>query len=432
MKDPHGSVPIRRYISDPRYEGRSQEMGTHSGGYALPSRNPKRVMTDNIGAPGSEMTRRQFAKATAGTAGLFSLAGCLTGSDGVTTEEVDADPTTTAAASVANPQNLPTTSSPEVVDVDEQGGEVTLSSVPAYHEVHPLENMGGPVDLPQVWAFKADDGEPSVPGPILRTTEGEDMEVTFDNTDGMRAHTVHFHGVRKTWENDGVPTTTGITIQPGEKHTYEIPANVPGTHLYHCHYQTHRHIDMGMYGVFRVDPKGYEPADRELFMTLKDWDSDLNKQMAGMDVDYSPRQRNPDVFTINGKSAPRTLHPEDGSPVIVSQGDTVRIHLANNGYMMHPMHTHNHRFRVVEKDGSTVPEAARYDEDVVDVAPAERKTIEFEADADPGIYLMHCHKVSHAMNGDSYPGGMVGAVVYEETMDTDIFDQLMEYAGYEG
>ena len=100
--------------------------------------------------------------------------------------------------------------------------------------------------------------------------------------------------------------------------------------------------------------------------------------------------------------------------------------------MMHPMHTHNHRFRVVEKDGSTVPEAARYDEDVVDVAPAERKTIEFEADADPGIYLMHCHKVSHAMNGDSYPGGMVGAVVYEETMDTDIFDQLMEYAGYEG
>jgi FtsP/CotA-like multicopper oxidase with cupredoxin domain len=131
----------------------------------------------------------------------------------------------------------PTTSPPEIVNVDEQGGTVTLSSTPARHDVHPLDNMGGPVELPRVWAFKADDGDPSVPGPILRTTEREDMEVTFDNTEGKRAHTVHFHGVRKTWENDGVPTTTGITIEPGEKHTYDIPANVPGTHVYHCHFQ---------------------------------------------------------------------------------------------------------------------------------------------------------------------------------------------------
>ena len=56
----------------------------------------------------------------------------------------------------------------------------------------------------------------------------------------------------------------------------------------------------------------------------------------------------------------------------------------------------------------------------------------FKADADPGIYLMHCHKVNHVMNGRSYPGGMLGGLVYKEAMDTDIFKQLMEYAGYEG
>jgi len=44
-------------------------------------------------------------------------------------------------------------------------------------------------------------------------------------------HTLHFHGSKLTWENDGVPTTTGITVTGGEKHTYTIPANVPGTHL---------------------------------------------------------------------------------------------------------------------------------------------------------------------------------------------------------
>jgi len=46
---------------------------------------------------------------------------------------------------------------------------------------------------------------------------------------------------------------------------------------------------------------------------------------------------------------------------------------------------------------------------------------------------MHCHKVNHAMNGNSYPGGMVnGIVVYRDAMDTDIFADLMEHAGYEG
>jgi FtsP/CotA-like multicopper oxidase with cupredoxin domain len=379
-----------------------------------------------IGAPGSKMSRREFVAAT-GATGLAGFAGCSAPVD----QEQTPQGTATQGTSTAGMQQTPTTSPPEVVNVDEQGNRVSLKTIPARHDVHPGEAMGGPVELPRVWAFQADDREPSVPGPILRTTEGEDMEVILDNTDGLHPHTIHFHGVTKTWKNDGVPTTTGITVQPGEKHVYEIPANVPGTHLYHCHFQTQRHIDMGMYGVLRVDPKDYETADKEYFMTVKEWDSDLNKKMAGRDVSYSPRSRDPDVFTINGKSAPRTLHPEKGSPMIVERGDTVRVHYINAGYMNHPLHLHNHRFEVVEKDGGTVPEAARYKQDVTDVAPAERHTIEFEADSDPGIYLMHCHKVNHVMNGESYPGGMLTGMVYKDVMDTQIFEDLMGYAGYE-
>ena len=100
--------------------------------------------------------------------------------------------------------------------------------------------------------------------------------------------------------------------------------------------------------------------------------------------------------------------------------------------MSHPMQIHNHRFQLVEKDGGQIPEAARYEHDVTNVAPAERHTVEFTADADPGIYLMHCHKVNHVMNGGFYPGGMLGGVVYKEAMNTDVFKQLMKYAGYQG
>jgi len=242
--------------------------------------------------------------------------------------------------------------------------------------------------------------------------------------------------VTRTWENDGVPTTTGITVEAGETHThthtYDIPANVPGTHLYHCHYQTQRHIEMGMFGILRVDPEGYEPADKEYFVTVREWDSRMHRQFAGGDASYDPHNRTPDVFTINGKAAPHPLHPENGSPVIVDQGDTVRVHLVNAGYMSHPIHMHNHRFRRVEKDGSRPAEPLQYEMDVTDVAPAERHTIEFEVDSDTGTYLMHCHKVNHVMNGQSYPGVMLTDVVYREAMDTEIFSQLMEYAGYQG
>jgi len=99
--------------------------------------------------------------------------------------------------------------------------------------------------------------------------------------------------------------------------------------------------------------------------------------------------------------------------LIVEEGDQVRIHFVNAGYESHAMHNHNHGFTVVEKDGGVIPEAARHREDVIPIAPAERKTIEFTADADPGVYALHCHKVNHAMNGDSYPGGMIGGMVYE-------------------
>jgi FtsP/CotA-like multicopper oxidase with cupredoxin domain len=100
--------------------------------------------------------------------------------------------------------------------------------------------------------------------------------------------------------------------------------------------------------------------------------------------------------------------------------------------MSHPMHTHNHRFELVEKDGGTIPEVARHEEDITNVAPAERHVVEFEADADPGIYPLHCHKVDHVMNGSVYPGGMLTGIVYEQAMNSDIFMELMDAAGYSG
>ena len=381
-------------------------------------------MRSQIGAPGNGISRRQFLAAT-GAAGLAGTAGCV-----ATTQPSvsNVDVPERGQAAVAD---LPTTGRPEVVNLWERDNEVTLKVVKATHHVHPGEAMNGPITLPVVWAWQADDGTPSVPGPILRVSEGDEFSVKLDNSAMEMPHTLHVHGVRKSWMDDGVSTTTGVVAEPGGSHTYDYSANVAGTHLYHCHYQTPRHMDMGMYGILRVEPEDYRPADKEYFMTVREWDTRLSRQYGGENVSYSLGTRMGDAFTINGKAAPATLHPETGSPLVVDAGDTVRVHFVNAGFMNPAMHVHNHRFKIVEKDGSPIPEPMQLEQDIVDVAPAERYTIEFEADADPGIYSLHCHKVDHVRNGDSYPGGMLTAVVYTDAMDSEIFEKLMRMAGYE-
>jgi len=58
------------------------------------------------------------------------------------------------------------------------------------------------------------------------------------------------------------PDDDGPAGRARREYTYEIDANQPGTHFYHCHYQTQNHLDMGMYGILRVDPEGYEAPDK--------------------------------------------------------------------------------------------------------------------------------------------------------------------------
>ncbi|SEH17345.1 Multicopper oxidase [Natronorubrum sediminis] len=372
--------------------------------------------------------RRRTVLSIAATGTLGGLAGCasLLESDddtGDTDDENDDDDPLT---------DYEYTEPPQIVEIADQGYESTLRTVPARYELVSADSPDGPVELPEVWAWQADDLGPSVPGPIYRLSEGDTFELTYDNSDHNRSHTVHVHAVGKSWEDDGAPVSTREHVNAGESHTYTLEGDVPGTHVYHCHYQTHNHLDMGMYGIPRVDPEGYEPPDQEYFFTLRDWDTDLHEWEAGGDAEYDPVERSSDAYTLNGRSAPTTFHPELGTPLIVSEGDTVHLHIANNGYESHPFHTHGHRFTVIEKDGAPIPEAAQHEEDVITIGPAERYTLEFEADADPGIYPAHCHKVHHVTTEGSYPGGMATAIVYEDATETDEFAEIMEEAGYDG
>ena len=74
-----------------------------------------------------------------------------------------------------------------------------------------------------------------------------------------------------------------------------------------------------------------------------------------------------------------------------------------------PMHLHGYHFRVIGTDGKPMPETAIYEKDTLSIFPGERYDIEFLAD-NPGLWVFHCHILSHVMNQGVEPGGMLAVV----------------------
>lgn len=290
------------------------------------------------------------------------------------------------------------------------------------------------------WGFNGD-----IPGPTIRVTEGDRVRIVLKN-DTDKEHTVHVHGQSKPVLSDGVPFIGQKGVKKGEMYAIEFIVKNIGTSWYHCHVDSAHHVDMGMYGAFIVEPKKEKlEYDREYIFLLDEWptahihkhqdtgegDEDKtvahgehstitmhevnapeHKQMDEMPArrdwypeTYEPHNNVYDGFTINGRSFPLT------EPLIVKEGEKVRIRFINSGYQQHFMHVHSHRFMVVARDGSYVNEPQKID--TVGIGPGQRVDIILFAD-NPGIWPFHCHRLNHVTNEHIYPGGMLMYIQYEE------------------
>jgi len=96
------------------------------------------------------------------------------------------------------------------------------------------------------------------------------------------------------------------------------------------------------------------------------------------------------LWSINGK----TLDEADVIPV--KRGEKLRIVLANDTMMHHPMHLHGHFFRLLMPNG--VPAEFAPFKHTVDVPPMSRRIIEFYANEERD-WLFHCHLLYHHKAG---------------------------------
>ncbi|MCO6511439.1 MAG: copper resistance system multicopper oxidase [Aridibacter famidurans] len=110
----------------------------------------------------------------------------------------------------------------------------------------------------------------TVPGPIIRLKEGQD--VTLRVTNGLSSDTsIHWHGILLPFEMDGVPGVSFAGIKPGETFAYDFPIKQSGTYWYHSHSGLQE--QQGHYGPLIIDPIEPDPFefDRDYVVVLSDW-----------------------------------------------------------------------------------------------------------------------------------------------------------------
>ncbi|MFF6829140.1 multicopper oxidase domain-containing protein [Streptomyces longwoodensis] len=100
-------------------------------------------------------------------------------------------------------------------------------------------------------------------------------------------------------------------------------------------------------------------------------------------------------WAINGK--PFDMADPDADPILMEEGQRVRLDFVNDTTMWHPMHLHGHTYQL----GGLGPR-----KDTAIVLPKKKLSVFFDGD-NPGQWMLHCHNAYHG------EAGMMGIVAYQ-------------------
>lgn len=246
----------------------------------------------------------------------------------------------------------------------------------------------------------------TVPGPQLRVKQGETVKILLQNQ-LPEPVTIHWHGLPVPNNMDGIPGVTQNAVKPGESFTYQFKVDVPGTYWYHSHQNGVVQVDKGLYGSLVVEPKEQQPVDKDFTLVVDEWLKD--DSMAGMsnggagmgmstttsdhssmmnsnngEMPMSDAEMMPLMYTIfsaNGKTGSAI------SPLMIKQGEKVRIRLINAGFLSHQLYLQGHEYKIVSTDGQPINNPPLVSGQLLNIAPGERYDIEFVAN-NPGSWLL--------------------------------------------
>jgi len=246
----------------------------------------------------------------------------------------------------------------------------------------PVEREIAPGMVARLWGYNGQS-----PGPTIEAVEGDKVRIFVTNR--LPEHTtIHWHGMLLPSGMDGVGGLTQPHIKPGKTFVYEFALKKSGTFMYHPHADEMVQMAMGMMGFFVVhprDPMLYR-VDRDFVFLLNAFDIEPGAAVPKVNtmLDFN-------LWTWNSRAFPGI------DPLVVRQGDRVRVRVGNLTMTNHPIHMHGYHFEVTGTDGGWVRPEARWPEVSIDIPVGAMRAYEFVAD-EPGDWAIHCHKSHHTMN----------------------------------
>ena len=201
----------------------------------------------------------------------------------------------------------------------------------------------------------------SVPGPLVRLKEGENVRLNVTNNLAEDT-SIHWHGLLLPFQMDGVPGISFPGIKPGQTFSYEFPIRQSGTYWYHSHSGLQE--QQGHYGPLIIDPAGAEPHayDREFILLLSEFtpfhphrimeklrkgEGYFNYQQTSWSDDYKlsdkdrrmwAEMRMPatDIADVTGSTYTYLANgrgPEEGLEFLFRAGERVRLRIINGSAM---------------------------------------------------------------------------------------------------
>ncbi len=109
----------------------------------------------------------------------------------------------------------------------------------------------------------------TVPGPLLRLREGQNLRIHVQNTLNEDS-SIHWHGLLLPFQFDGVPGVSFPGIRAGETFTYEFPVRQTGTYWWHSHSGLQEQA--GHYGPIVIEAAEPDPRyDRDYVVLLSEF-----------------------------------------------------------------------------------------------------------------------------------------------------------------
>lgn len=256
----------------------------------------------------------------------------------------------------------------------------------------------------------------TVPGPMIRVRQGDDVELTLRNsTDSAVTHSIDSHGVIGPGGGGKVTQTP-----PGGSSTFKFKAMNPGVFIYHCATpMIPYHLAHGMYGLMVVEPRGGLPkVDKEFYVVQGDFYLDGDPAAPGQHqaVVDKMNKETPDYVVFNGAVGALTKERAFKAKV----GETVRIFFGNAGpNAVSSFHVIGAIFDKVYPEGASEP-VTNVQSTLV---PAGGATIvEFKLRA-PGTYLLVDHSLARLQKG------ALGMIEVEGPENAEVFKSVKLGAG---